>query len=354
MSRDRLIGLLLVLVTLVIGLADYHIGLTVTLSLWYALVILAGGWTGGVPGVMWTTVLCTSVDLGATFLREPAMREDLLYLSNDALTVIQWVVLGMGAAAQRAYLRQVEESRAELRETQRRLEQSLRDARAVQLALLRSDLSELKHVEGSVRFEVAFALGGDFFDVRNMPDGATGMVLADVSGKGPSAALVVSVLRGLIEETVPRSHGPAHLLTIVQERLVPFLPDAMFVTCLAALYDAQGGRLTCCNAGHEPAFLCRDGELTEVVGHGLPLGVAPEHILSEEDYQVKPGDVLLAYTDGLTNAPRPDGERLGDDPVKEVFLRDCHRPMSELTEHLFNLTGGRQDDDVVVLALRFK
>lgn len=353
MNRDRLIQVSLVVVTLVIGVVDYHVGLTIELSLWYALVILAGGWTGGVPGVMWTTVLCTMVDLGATFIKQPSLREDLLYLSNDALTIVQWVVLGMGAAAQRAYLRQVEESRAALHETQQRLEQALRDARAVQLALLHSDLSGLRWVEGSVRFEVAFQLGGDFFDVRNLPTG-TLMVLADVSGKGPSAALVVSVLRGLLEETAPRCSGPAHLLTLVQERLGPFLPDAMFVTCLAVVYDGPSRRLTCCNAGHEPAFLCRGGMLTEVVGQGLPLGVAPEIPLEEVAFEVSPGDVLLAYTDGLTNAPVVGGERLGEDPVRQVLLARCARPLGELTGSLFELTGGNQDDDVVVLALRFR
>ena len=353
MSRERLIRLALVLVTLLIGLVDYQIGLNINLSLCYALVILAGGWTGGIPGVMWTTAMCTLVDLGATFIKEPSLREDLLYLSNDALTVVQWVVLGMGAAAQRAYLQQVEESRAQLHETQQRLEQALTDARGVQLALLRSDLSGLRWVEGSVRFEVAFALGGDFFDVRNMSNG-TALVLADVSGKGPSAALVVSVLRGLFEETMPRCSGPAHLLTMVQERLGPFLPDSMFVTCLAAQYDGPSGRLTCCNAGHEPAYLCRNGELTEVVGQGLPLGVAPELALTEDSFEVSPGDVFLCYTDGLTNAPVPGAGRLGEEPVKKTLLAECSRPVSELTDRLFKLTGGQQDDDVVVLAIRFR
>lgn len=353
MNRDRLVQLSLIVITLLIGVIDYHIGLDITLSLCYALVILAGGWTGGTLGVMWTTVMCSVVDLGATFLKEPTLRQDLLYLSNDALTIVQWVVLGMGAAAQRAYLRQVEESRAQLNETQQRLEQALRDARAVQLALLRPDLSGLAWVEASVRFEVAFALGGDFFDVRNFKDG-TALVLADVSGKGPSAALVVSVLRGLIEETVPRCEGPAHLLTLVQERLGPFLPDSMFVTCLAALYDGPSRKLRCCNAGHEPAFLCRDGVLVEVVGQGLPLGVAPEIALEEVSYDITPGDVFLAYTDGLTNAPTEGGERLGEEPVRQALLEGCQRPMAELSETLFRLTGGHQDDDVVVLALRFR
>jgi serine phosphatase RsbU (regulator of sigma subunit) len=352
-SRERLIQLALVVVTLLIGVVDYHVGLTVQLSLWYALVILAGGWTGGVYGVMWTTVMCSCVDLGATFVKQPSLRADLLYLSNDALTIVQWVVLGLGAAAQRAYLRQVVESRAQLHETQQRLEQALRDARAVQLALLHSDLSGLQWVEGSVRFEVAFQLGGDFFDVRNLSTG-TLMVLADVSGKGPSAALVVSVLRGLLEETAPRCTGPANLLSMVQERLVPFLPDSMFVTCLAAMFDGPSRRLTCCNAGHEPAFLCQNGMLTEVVGQGLPLGVAPEIPLGEAAYDVAPDDVLLAYTDGLTNAPTVGGGRLGEDPVRQVLLAKCSRPLGELTGSLFELTGGRQDDDVVVLALRFR
>ncbi len=229
------------------------------------------------------------------------------------------------------------------------LSQQLESARRVQMAL---QGPQPRRVEGAClasRCLVAQALGGDFLLICEDVHGTT-LGVADVSGKGPQAALVAAVARGICQEILRKPVSPGQILSRLEARLSGLLPDEMFITFWVGRFEPSKQRLLYACAGHEPAWLRRGGETLELAGQDLPIGpFAPQNFL-EHAIDFPPGSTLLVFSDGLPEAPVGGGQRLGTDRVTSWLEREGLEP-DELLQQLERLLPTALGDDVTMVAL---
>jgi len=321
----------LLVAILAVGLVDYYTPM-LTPSLLYATLTLVASYRFGVAGGLAAAGLASFTHLVSSWLGPHlSWAQDL---SECALLLL---VGGLGVFA-RLQLDQQAASKS-------RMLSHLEAARRVQKGLLGRPPQEARGLELSTDYRIAGQLGGDLFFFHDTPAGLL-LVLADVAGKGPSAALVAAAARALLEEGAQRESRPGALLTWLERRLDGMLADTMFLTCFAALYDPASRQLIYANAGHDPPLLRRgSGVLEELASTGLPLTVA-DQTLGEGAIVLQERDLLLLYTDGLTD-PRVGGEERVR-ALFQAFSGSCR----ELTDRLLGSLPRELEDDVMVIALR--
>lgn len=212
-------------------------------------------------------------------------------------------------------------------------------------------------------FEVAAAslpcraIGGDFLDHFELPTGAFGFALGDVSGKGPPAALLAAQLQGILAAQSHAGGTPAETVTHVNQVLARRAIEGRFATLLYGVL-ACDGRLTYCNAGHNPPLLIGRRGVQRLEKGGTILGVFSEATFDEETVQLDRGDTLVVFSDGVTEALDADGSEFG-----EQRLLSCVETSRELepasllkcvldTVHEF-CAGIAQNDDLTVFVLRY-
>ena len=172
-------------------------------------------------------------------------------------------------------------------------------------------------------YEAAREVGGDFFDAFSPRDRRRelAIVMADVTGKGIAAALLMAFARPLIHAAIDHARRPAVALERTNRILVEERRAALFITALCCYVDTRSGSVVVANAGHEPPLIMRDGTMTldEVPVGGPLLGAFPSIALDEARVTLAPGDTLVLYTDGVTDARAADGTRFGDDRFRDVL-----------------------------------
>lgn len=206
------------------------------------------------------------------------------------------------------------------------------------------------------------SMGGDFFDAYRLEDGRLALTMADVSGKGIGAALFMMNAKAVLKErALNRGGSPGEVLTYAGMRLQEENAMGMFVTVWLAYFDPASGLLEYASAGHEDALLLRAGEVLtlEPRERKLPLGLKAGVSYPSRTFRLLPGDTLLAYTDGATDAFSPQGEQFGPQRLRETF-RDLGERRPEdlplrLTEALLAFSGsGPQYDDIGLLSLHLR
>jgi serine phosphatase RsbU (regulator of sigma subunit) len=217
----------------------------------------------------------------------------------DHVALLEFAGSALSAVFQRYKIRRLEERQAGL-------DQQLLAARVVQKQILSKDASDIPgDMRWMVLHEAALEVGGDFYDYRSA-DGLTTWVMADVCGKGVPAALVVSMLKAGCKALYPQGMTPGAFLKALHELLVDELPLGMFFTALVIAVDAAG-KMTHASCGQDGALVVtREAELKhlEVTPAllGMPMGAAMNLDVIEQTVQLRPGDRVLAFTDGVTEA----------------------------------------------------
>ncbi|MFT3775076.1 MAG: SpoIIE family protein phosphatase [Minicystis sp.] len=203
------------------------------------------------------------------------------------------------------------------------IERELQTARQIQRALLPKRL-DFPGLDVSVGFEPCKWVGGDYVDAVQLPDGRVLLAVADVCGKGLQAALVTSSLQTMVRAAMDSMPSVAELMERVNRHLCEWLPAHSFVTMVVAAIDPATGEIECVNAGHPPVLIVdRDGDLRFLQSAENPaLGVAPFGMESQRAL-LEFGDVLVMYTDGLTELRNASLEMLGQDRLGEDFARIC-------------------------------
>lgn len=209
--------------------------------------------------------------------------------------------------------------------------------------------------------EMQNAVGGDFYDVFDLGDGKIGLLIGDVAGKGLAAAIRVAETRHCIRSYAYLDPRPSKVLTLANDALCRSRRDlSAMATAFLAIVDTRVGVVTCANAGHEiPTIVRADGTIEELDVIGRVLGVAEDHFYREVPRTLQPGDVLLMFTDGITEA-RPSGCHLFGPNGLRRFLSEIKHPSSpsELVEGLLQAvrdhTGGPLRDDAAILAFELE
>jgi sigma-B regulation protein RsbU (phosphoserine phosphatase) len=195
---------------------------------------------------------------------------------------------------------------------QTRLSQELEMAREVQDSLLPRVLPEIPGATLAAHWQSAREVAGDFYDAFKLPGGRTALLVADVSDKGVHAALYMAMVSSLIRSYARLVESPAALLTSINRQLLKHETAAMFVTLFYGVLDVETGQLTYASAGHDPPLLRRNrGEIEQLMPTGPLLGILDPAQFKEEVVALDPENVLLLYTDGVTDILNETGEAYG-------------------------------------------
>jgi serine phosphatase RsbU (regulator of sigma subunit) len=247
----------------------------------------------------------------------------------------------------------------EIRERER-IEQDLRVARRIQQASLPKEVPALEGWEITHFYRPAREVGGDFYDFHLLSEGRLGLVVGDATGKGVSAALVMSTTCGMLQvvtQTLDSSSSPGEILKRVNEALTVRIPQNMFVTCFYAILDPGSGTLSYANAGHNLPYLHRRGGTAEELrARGMPLGLMLGMEYEEGEVSLREEHGVLFYSDGLVEAHDPKGEMFGFPRLRALVAE--HAQELSLGDFLleemerFTGEGWEQEDDITLLSLR--
>ncbi len=202
-------------------------------------------------------------------------------------------------------------------------------------------------------------VGGDFFDILRLEYGRIGLAIADVSDKGVPAALFMMSTRTLLKGTAIGGSEPGEVLQEVNGQLCEENDAEMFVTVLYAVYDPQTRQLTYSNGGHDsPLIIHADGSSTLLpLTRGIALGVMPGLTYNQQTVTLKPGDTVILYTDGVTEAMNAEGEQYGLDDLRDMFSdappgssEDANKAVFDAVHRFAQDTP--QSDDITCLVMR--
>jgi sigma-B regulation protein RsbU (phosphoserine phosphatase) len=206
------------------------------------------------------------------------------------------------------------------------------------------------------KMQAARNVGGDFFDVMYLNDKQVGLAVADVSDKGVPAALFMMSSRTLLKGAAIGVPGPGEALREVNDLLLEDNEGGMFVTVLYAVYDPSNRKLTYASGGHNsPLVVHPDGTSTLLpLTGGIALGVAPGIQYQQNTVTLSPGDSVIFYTDGVTEAMNGAGEQFGLDPISKLFEANPPQDPEKATAAVFeavNAFAGEnpQSDDITCL-----
>jgi sigma-B regulation protein RsbU (phosphoserine phosphatase) len=202
-----------------------------------------------------------------------------------------------------------------------------------------------------------YTLGGDFYDFIPLPDDNVGIVVADVSGKGVPASLIMASVRAALRAYVDNVYYLYEVLRRVNQMLFRDTRPEEFVTLFYGVLDTRNRRLTNCNAGHPPGLLLRDGKLLELATDNMVLGVDPDETYTQSILDLKSGDTLLLYTDGLTDAANFKQQRYGRQRLNQSFqaAEKAEITAAAILWDLRKFVGMTQPtDDVTMIVTRVK
>lgn len=251
----------------------------------------------------------------------------------------------------------VSEKNAALEKAQAQMSAELDLARAMQVAILPSRFPVAPGCDGSARMLPATTMGGDFYDFIELPGGCIGLVMADVSGKGVPAAFFMAVARTNLNALAATASGPADCLQRTNDVLLTQNPMDLFVTVFYAVFDPATGALTYSNGGHNPPLIRRANGTVEMLtaAAGLVLGMFPA-TYEQDSAQLQPGDTLVLYTDGVTEAFNVDAQMYEEARLVERVRADGGGSAKTLVASIFDGVIGfsgaaPQSDDITVAVL---
>jgi serine phosphatase RsbU (regulator of sigma subunit) len=277
-------------------------------------------------------------------------------LVRDGSLLVAVVLLGDVVRSHRALMAEAAERLRRAEEDRKREAQELSAARVIQQQLLPKDLPSLPGWHVAAYYQPARAVGGDFYDIFELPDGQVALVTGDVTDKGIPAALVMATTHSILHGDALGLVSPGAVLQRANDRLYLDIPAHMFVTCLYMVLDPMSGRLRYANAGHNLPYLATPDGVEELRATGMPLGALPDMTYEENEARLAPGDSILLYSDGLVEAHNPAGEMFGFPRLQQVVENSSgsERLIDECLTALRAFVGRdwEQEDDITLLTLR--
>jgi sigma-B regulation protein RsbU (phosphoserine phosphatase) len=260
------------------------------------------------------------------------------------------------------------EKMAERMEADRRVAREMEIAREVQARLFPQKLPAMKTLEYTGGCIPARAVGGDYYDFLELRQGRLGLVLADIAGKGVSGALLMANLQAsLRSQCASAVDDLRRVLSSVNHSFCESTGDASYATLFFADYDDASRRLRYANCGHLPPLLVCGGESTEgqasaartverLCATCMVVGLFAEWQCDVAEVTLTPGDTLVLYTDGITEARSTDGEEFGESRLVDTVRNYCHLPVEPLLQAVVaavqQFSGGEQQDDITLVIAR--
>ena len=244
-------------------------------------------------------------------------------------------------------------------EEKKQLDYELRLARQIQKSFLPDACPSVRGYQLCSEWQTAREVSGDFYDFIPLHDGRLGMLIADVSDKGMAAAMFMALSRTILRTMAIGKPSAREALERANDLILADAHSEMFVTVFYVVLDPDMNRLTYVNAGHNPPLFYRAAskELTTLKGHGLALGVMEGISLEEYAIEMAPGDLVLMYTDGVTDAINSREEEFGTERLADLVMTHAHQAVEcivdEITRAVTEFAGeGVRFDDVTMVALK--
>ena len=329
----------------------------------YASARLVSPLLAGLPGALRLTLDSLIVLAGAVFgsvavfLTDPfftlaRFRAVLLILAvNAALAAGVAVALGTYDRMRR----QIEASYRVQRERDA-LEREMNVAREVQRELLPRGVPRFEGLEVTGVCRPAIAVGGDYYDYLEHADGRPGLVIADISGKGVPAALLMASLQASVRSLFHTAADPGQLHERLNDALCRSSSVSRYATALVADYDPDTRRLTYSNAGHLPALIIRGEQTLQCDEGGMPIGLFEGATYKTGTLSLAPGDLLALFTDGVTEQPAPGGEEFGEARLADLLRAHLDDPLDAAVQAVLDALDdwrgpvAPHDDVTLVLA----
>jgi sigma-B regulation protein RsbU (phosphoserine phosphatase) len=244
-----------------------------------------------------------------------------------------------------------------------KLEAELVIAHEVQAQLFPKGVPHMKRLELAGICNPARVVSGDYYDFVPVGKNRMAIVIGDISGKGISAALLMASVQSSLHAQLTALDGEgatstATLVTRLNHQLYENTSPEKYATFYCAMYHDLDGRLAYTNAGHLPPILVREGKASRLEGNGTVVGLLPEAFYEQSVIDLKPGDVLAAFTDGITESENAAGEQFGDQRLANLLVENATRPLDEIVKIVIEAVRGwasnldDQDDTTMLLARR--
>ena len=234
-------------------------------------------------------------------------------------------------------------------------EAELRAASEIQTQFLPREIPRVKGMDVACAWQPARSVGGDYFDVLALPSAQIGICLADVSGKGMTAALLMANLQALVRAFAPGAEGPAALCRKVNEALCGSVLPGKFVTLFYGVINSETRSLRFENAGHCPPIVLRGGSSTLLEEGGTVLGIFPHAPYEERSFSLQSGDCLLLTTDGVTEAANESDEEFGAERLAASALAARSQGASgirtRILEDVTRFCNGKFHDDASLIVV---
>ncbi len=235
-------------------------------------------------------------------------------------------------------------------------------ANRIQFNLLPDKIPKVPGLDIRVHYQSSKEVGGDYYDFINVDSEHLGIVVADVSGKGVPAAMVMAMTRSFLRLLAKRNPSPKHTIMRLNKYLARDIRGIMFVTMVYMILNIRTREMTLVNAGHNPLLLKTSSTLQIINPPGMAIGLDGgdifNNMLQEERVVLQKGDRVLAYTDGITESMNEKEEEFGEEPLVEIlqthYTKSSQQFLNLLMEAVQKHQGeAEQHDDITVLSFRY-
>jgi len=238
-----------------------------------------------------------------------------------------------------------------------RMEQEMRIAAEIQQALLPKAARAGSYFRAAAASLPCRSIGGDFYDYVEMGNGALGFALGDVAGKGPPAALLSAMMQGIFAAQAATSDEPSQTIARVNLALCRRGIESRFVTLMYGVLDGDG-QMVYCNAGHNPPLIISSAGVRRLECGGPIVGLFETATYEQEHLRLSPGDWLIIFSDGISEAMSATGDEYGESRIIDCIQRNKTLDPSHLLDALFTdvrefARGAPQSDDITGMVLRY-
>jgi len=244
----------------------------------------------------------------------------------------------------------------QIAQANRLMEEDLKTAQNVQAQILPTTYPYFDKIRINAYYEATSSLGGDYYDVLDYGDGKVGLLIADVSGHGASAALIVSMIKTIMISNMDADPDPKKISELLNLRMMSLIPEDRYFTMFLGIVDLNTKRMVYARAGHPYPFLLRKstGKITRLEAKGDIMGLFPDVTVDNGVVDLEIGDRLFAYSDGLFEIANAQGEMFGMDRLQTELETHSSLDGDSLIKYLIGVTrmfSGQQtlEDDVAVL-----
>ncbi len=246
---------------------------------------------------------------------------------------------------------------------QQRLERELEVAKEIQLSLIPKDIAAIEGYDVSAYYSPAKEVSGDYYDVMPLDNGKFGFVVGDVSGKGVPAALIMTMARSILHAEADSFYESHVTLQRLNQKLFPDMREGMFITVFYAVLDPESGRIDMASAGHNDTYVEGNGEIVSHNPKGFPIGTDPgprfDKVIKNDKFTIEKGQVLVAFTDGITEAMNREKQEYGDDRFVAIIKASSGKSAAELVDAVVKdvsafAGGADQSDDISILVIKRK